>query len=75
MICRAERNHRLKSNIGVYMKMEKNNIGIIGGSDGPTSIYISSSGLSWYEITALVLVAAVAAGFIIRAIIKRRRRK
>lgn len=55
--------------------MENINIGIIGGADGPTSIFVSSSGLSWYEIAALVLVAAAAAAIIIRAITKRKRRK
>lgn len=55
------------------MLMERMDIGIIGGSDGPTSIVITSRGPEWYEIAAIILVAAVVAVLIIRAIIKHNR--
>ncbi|NLA86603.1 MAG: sodium ion-translocating decarboxylase subunit beta [Clostridiales bacterium] len=55
--------------------INKYDIGIIGGADGPTSIIVSSSGLKWFEIAAIVLVAAAAAVIIIRAIIKHKKNR
>lgn len=46
------------------------NIGIIGGADGPTSIYVASAG-SPYTIVA-VIAACIAAAVIIRRIKKRK---
>jgi Na+-transporting methylmalonyl-CoA/oxaloacetate decarboxylase beta subunit len=55
--------------------MKNTDIGIIGGADGPTTIIVSSRGLEWYEIAAIVIVAAAVAVIIIRALINRKRRK
>ncbi len=49
-------------------------IGIIGGSDGPTSIYVTSSA-NWYAIAAIILAITIVAAIIIRAIIKHKRHK
>ena len=37
-------------------------IGIIGGADGPTAIYVSSS-FNWWILVAVILVLAGAIGF------------
>ncbi len=39
---------------GILLKSESGGIGIIGGADGPTSIFISSP-LNWYLITIIAL--------------------
>lgn len=47
------------------------NIGIIGGADGPTSIFIASD-LSWLAIAAAAIICITAALMIRRA--KKRKR-
>lgn len=47
-------------------------IGIIGGSDGPTRIYVSSH-TDWYAIAVIVLAVAAAAVVILREIRRRKR--
>lgn len=51
---------------------ESKNIGIIGGSDGPTAIYISS-GSSPYAIVAIAIIAIAIIGFIIWKIRNRKK--
>ena len=48
------------------------NIGVIGGADGPTSIFITS-GSVWYIIAAAVAVYIAVAGIIIWVIKKNKR--
>lgn len=48
------------------------NIGIIGGADGPTQIYVTS-GLRWYEIAAIALAVIILVLIIIRTIKKHKR--
>lgn len=45
-------------------------IGIIGGADGPTAIFISS-GRGTFEVAAAVVIIVIATIFIIRRIRKR----
>lgn len=47
-------------------------IGIIGGADGPTTIFVTSA-VNWYAIAAIAFAIAAALALIIRAIIKRKR--
>ncbi|NLV36191.1 MAG: hypothetical protein GXY17_05910 [Clostridiaceae bacterium] len=49
------------------------NIGIIGGSDGPTSIYIASSH-SWFETAIIAIVFLAVIGLIVW-LIRRNRKK
>jgi Na+-transporting methylmalonyl-CoA/oxaloacetate decarboxylase beta subunit len=44
-------------------------IGVIGGADGPTVIFVSSN-FHWVAITAIVILAFTAAGLIIWKLIK-----
>lgn len=53
---------------------ERMEIGIIGGSDGPTSIYVTSH-LSWYTIAAMVLAVIAVVTLVTLAIIKQKRHK
>ena len=42
------------------MKLSANSIGIIGGADGPTSVYIAASnGVKWVFMLAAAVLAAV----------------
>lgn len=45
-------------------------IGVIGGSDGPTTIFVSSN-ISPYTIVAVVILCIVAVGLIIWKVRKR----
>lgn len=49
------------------------NIGVIGGADGPTAIFVSS-GTSPYPILAIIAVIAVIAAVVIIRRIKKRKR-
>ena len=52
--------------------LSESSVGIIGGADGPTEIYLTgSTGWRWVIIIAAVII--VTAAIIIRAIRKRRR--
>ncbi len=46
-------------------------ISIIGGADGPTSILVSS-GISMYEIVAMIIACIIIAGIIIWIVKKRK---
>lgn len=47
------------------MKLLSSDIGIIGGADGPTAVFVSTSPDAWiYAVAAVVIVAAVTAGII-----------
>lgn len=48
-------------------------IGIIGGSDGPTSVFIASS-YSWYEIAIIAIVCILAIGLIVWLIRKNKKK-
>ena len=51
--------------------MNNSSIGIIGGADGPTQIYVTTH-FNWYALAAAILVVAALAVFIIRVIKKRK---
>jgi Na+-transporting methylmalonyl-CoA/oxaloacetate decarboxylase beta subunit len=46
-------------------------IGIIGGSDGPTKIYVTSA-VNWYTVAGIA-IAVIAVAVILVMVIKRRR--
>jgi len=46
-------------------------IGIIGGADGPTHIYVSSQ-TNWFTVAVIVLAVAAAVVFILREVRRRR---
>lgn len=48
------------------------NIGIIGGADGPTSIYIASSG-NLYALVAVVIAVCIAVVLILLRIKKKKK--
>jgi Na+-transporting methylmalonyl-CoA/oxaloacetate decarboxylase beta subunit len=46
-------------------------IGIIGGADGPTAIFVSSGNIL-YEIVAIIVACAIVTGIVIRIVRKRK---
>ena len=49
-------------------------VGIIGGADGPTAVYIASSTVNWVVITGAA-VAAAAAVITVIILVRRKRTK
>lgn len=47
------------------------NIGIIGGADGPTILFLSSD-ISWYAVTIITIICVAVVGIIICSIRKRK---
>lgn len=47
------------------------NIGIIGGADGPTTIFLSSD-ISWYVIAFIAIICIAVVGIIICTIRKKK---
>lgn len=64
--------HHFKNKV-LFMKILSSSIGIIGGADGPTAIFVSTADDFWVyvEIATAVIVAVVATILII----KKRRKK
>ena len=54
--------------------MNKATIGIIGGADGPTSIFIAGPSIVWLNIAGVVLVLAAVIGVAV-AVCKKRKSK
>jgi Na+-transporting methylmalonyl-CoA/oxaloacetate decarboxylase beta subunit len=50
--------------IVVTMATPDVSIGVVGGADGPTNIYLASSRVNWFEIGLLVGAAGVIIHFI-----------
>lgn len=58
------------------LSVPSSSVGIIGGADGPTSIYITAQSFNpwWYLLPALLLIAIGVAGFILLGRLKNRKK-
>lgn len=54
---------------------DNESIGIIGSADGPTSIYVSRSGISVKAVIGLCIAGVVAVGIVIVIVVKKIRKK